>query len=92
MFWIHASEKKHGKSFNTGYSDVTSTIDDNKIQGGFSYIWITITDVYEICERFKLLNFKFHKTSNNGAMKGFEFINNIDASRMIIKSIHFSIK
>ena len=38
LFWIHASEKKDGKSFNTGYSDVTSTIDDNKIQGSFNYL------------------------------------------------------
>ena len=36
LFWNHCSEKKDGKLFNTVYSDATSTIDGNKIQGGFS--------------------------------------------------------
>lgn len=77
--WNHGSEKlPEGKIYNTGNSDVTGTTDGEKVKGGFGHIGITVDDVYETCQRFKDKGAEFHKSPNQGGMKGLAFVKDPD--------------
>ena len=67
----HGSEEQKGKVYNTGNGD-------GGIKGGFGHIGITVPDVYKACERFKEMGVEFHKSPNQGGMKGLAFLKDPD--------------
>ena len=78
LTWNHGSEKNEGPLYNTGNSDATGTNDGQKVKGGFGHLGITVPDVYEACERFHKLGVPFHKSPNQGGMKGLAFVKDPD--------------
>ena len=74
----HGSENEEGKVYNTGNSDNVGVPGGEKVKGGFGHIGITVPDVYKACERFHKLGVEFHKSPNQGGMKGIAFVKDPD--------------
>jgi len=79
LTWNHGSETHEAtRIYNTGNSDEAGTGDGQAIKGGFGHIGITVPDVYEACDRFKIAGAEFKKSPNSGGMKGLAFVEDPD--------------
>merc|ERR1712130_660924 len=74
----HGTENEKGRIYNSGNADNVGVPNDEKVKGGFGHLGITVPDVYKACERFMELGIEFHKSPNQGGMKGLAFIKDPD--------------
>ena len=78
LTWNHGTEKEEGRVYNIGNADTTGTQDGQKVRGGFGHIGITVDDVYATCQKFHDQGVQFHKSPNQGGMKGLAFVKDPD--------------
>lgn len=86
LTWNHGSEQEAGEGegpnkgrlYNTGNADTVGSGDGGKVKGGWGHLGVTVPDVYAACERFQKLGVEFHKSPNQGGMKGLAFIKDPD--------------
>ena len=79
LTWNHGTEEDPApRVYNTGNADTVGSKDGNKVKGGFGHIGITVSDVYATCQRFHDHGVEFHKSPNQGGMKGLAFIKDPD--------------